>query len=684
MSDTQKFNHLRDEASVFLKRNAKSEIDWHPYGPQALSKAKEENKPIFISLGYATCHWCQKMEEDSFSSQETIQFLNENFINIKVDKDEMPDLDNYLQLACQVINGRGGWPLNVFLTSDFQPYFAGTYFPSVNQKDIPSFQEVALNMAKAYKEDFDTVKTNAENIVTALKQNPTYENKVDFDGHFPTASAVLNALKDYQDNDFGGYGTEPKFPNYAFYEWAVEHMLEGMIPEEQGNHIIKSIEAMLMGGMNDHVKGGVHRYCIDQSWKTPHFEKMLYDQAGLLRMLTKVSLIYPSPLVFDTIIQTLDYLRTEMLSEKGFFFNSQDSRSEGIEGLYFCFSKDEFIDALVDFDESLSDNMDKYLKWFNITQEGNYTRGLNIIHLNKNDKTEFYDPNGWNEVRKVRQALQEARKFRIPPVTDNKGSATANFLVLSALMDLVQYTRIEPIRNSALDLLSRTNQAIHETFLYTDERGRTRLKPTTTRPGHVPLFENYVYFADFSLRFFELFGQENAQNNGIQTLKFLSKEFFKDGHFLARSNDFTDTEAYENIHPNIFDNSYKSALANYIFLIRKWSLVDEDLKEIVKTLESSIETLTHLSLQNPLAFGETLRALIYPSDAFRAIEVPFAWLQNNKFQKYFLNFSSRFILQYHQEDNENWKIENRNEVELKGDSFEEFEKVFQAPESSNA
>lgn len=679
MTQLQQFNHLKDEQSAYLKQHNQNPVQWYPYGPEALQKAKDENKPIFLSIGYSSCHWCHVMAEESFEDLTSANLLNEKFVNIKVDKEELPDLDNYFQLACQIMNGRGGWPLSVFLTPDFKPFFIGTYFPKVGSEGVPSFNEITVNMARAFKDEFDAINSNADQILTALSAPPKVENKVEFEGHYPAAAAVLNALKNYEDEENGGYGVDPKFPHFSFLEWSIEHMLEGMIPKEQGEHIIKTIERMLQGGLYDHVRGGVHRYCVDQTWTVPHFEKMLYDQAGLLKLLAKASLIYPSPLVFDSMIHTIDYLKSEMLSEKGFFFSAQDADSEGVEGLYFTFSKDEFIEALADFDEELIKDQEKLMKWFNISEAGNFEQGLNVICLSNEHKEEFYTPDGWNLVRKVQSALLAARKQRIPPATDNKGVASWNFQLVSALIDVIQYCKIDAIKHAATDLLTQCNEGINAAFLYKDENERTRIHTTTSRHRNVPLFEDFVMFAEYSFRCFELTGDQNFFVNGMGTLKFIHKNFYKDNALYTRSTEFNETEYYHNIHTPIFDQSYKSAMATLIILLKKWSLVEPDLKEFLGELKTSIETLTHLSLQNPLAFGETLRALVYPDEAYRKIEVPRKWYNDKRMHRFFANFSVRFALVAHENDNEDWQICSATECELMGKSFEEFEKVFTPP-----
>jgi len=673
-------NRLQDETSAYLRQHANNPVKWFPYGPEALQKAQDENKPIFLSIGYSSCHWCHVMGEESFEDIETANFLNEHFISIKIDREELPDVDQYYQLACQVMNGRGGWPLSAFVTPQMKPYFIGTYFPKHAKDEMPSFMEVLKNLKEAFHNDKDTVTQNSNQIIEAIKQPPRVEKKVEFEGHFPAPGAILNALKEFQDNDFGGYGGEPKFPHFAFLEWAIEHMLEGMVPEEFGKHIIHSIDRIMQGGLYDHVRGGVHRYSVDKKWLVPHFEKMLYDQAGLLKLLSKASLIYPSPLVFDGLIQTLDYLKSEMLSEKGYFFSAQDADSEGMEGLYFTFSKDEFIDAIMQFDEKLTDDMETFLKWFQITDKGNFERELNVISLNPEFKEEFYSPEGWNKVRQVRQALLEARQMRIPPATDSKGVASWNFQMISALVDVVQYCKIESIALSASELLNSVISKIHETFITPgSEEGKSKIITTTTRSEHVPLFEDYVTFCEAQFRFYEISGNEAFKETGVQTLKYIFEEFYQEGQFLTRAKSFSESQLYANLHAPIFDQSYKAPLGTLFGIIRKWS-TSIDLREYLEKLTPTMETITHLSLQNPLVFGETLRSLVYPEDAYRKIEVPLEWLKNNSFSKYYPHFSVRFALNFTESKDDKWQVCTTKECELSGSTLKEFADIFKVTE----
>lgn len=671
------YNRLKDEQSQYLRQHMNNPVHWWSYGPDAINEAQKTEKPIFLSVGYSTCHWCHVMAHESFEDSQTAKYLNEHFIPIKVDREEHPDLDQYYQLACQAVTGHGGWPLSAFTTPDLKPFFVGTYFPKTSASpDRPTFMNVLENLKNTYEKNRGEIQKNAEHLEKVISEPPQISQKIEFQGHFPAPEAILRAIENYADKDYGGYGPEPKFPHFAFNEWAIEQILEGLIPQELGKHIVMSVEKMLMGGIYDHARGGIHRYSVDKKWLVPHFEKMLYDQAGLLRLLAKTSLIYPSPIIYDSIIQTLEYLRSEMLSDDGYFFAAQDADSEGMEGLYFSFTQDEFRDALVSFDESLADKMETIEKWFQITEQGNFERGLNVISMNFKNRDEFYTPENWDLIRKTKMALLEARRTRIPPSTDNKGLSGWNFMMISALVDVIQYCKIDSIVNNAKDLLLKSIQKIQETFLkMDDETGITQIINSTTKDYRLPLFENHVHYAEAQLRFYEISGNEIFKQNGLQSIRYIFREFYQNGMFFTRSLKYNDNEYFKNIHAPIFDQSYKSPLATFLLLVRKWAVTGE-LTEELPLIEKTIDTLTHLCLQNPVGFGESIRALGYPEHAFKKIEVPLEWPASNKLTEFLPFFSARFALVYHKRNDESWQICNIRECELQGKGLEEFRKIF--------
>lgn len=686
MSSTQDFNHLKSETSNYLRQHAENPVFWRAYGDAALKEAKEQNKPILLSIGYSSCHWCHVMADETFEDTRTAQILNEKFIPIKVDREEMPDLDQYYQMICQLMNGGGGWPLNVFLTPDMEPFFCATYLPKIDQKDMPSLATAAEQLAKAFIDDKETVLKNAKQLLEAAKTPARAKQEVEFNGEFPPAGSILNAVKSFADTTNGGYGKAPKFPQFPFYEFATEQILEGMIPEELAKHVVTSVERMLMGGIYDHARGGIHRYSVDENWLVPHFEKMLYDQAGLLKVLSKLSLLYPSPLVLDSLIQTLTYLESEMLSDNGHFFTSQDADSEGVEGLYFTFTKEEFIDVVTRSHEDIGEKLETILSWFRFTDEGNFEKQLNVVALNPDKRDEFFKPENWEILRKIKISLFEERQKRIPPKTDNKGVASWNFQMAVALIDVLQYSKIAPIQEAASRLLKKVTEGIHKTFLsHGSESERSNILSTTTRKDNSLLFEDYVFFADFQLRLYEISGNKVFKNNGIETLLYIKDNFFNE-HLYTRALD--SDKGFDNIPAPVFDQSFKAPVGTYISLVRKWSLESAQISGVLDQLDNTIRNLKHVALQNPLGFGELLRALIYPKAAYKKISIPLAWLRDNQIQTMFPYFSARFTINYHEDSNEKWEICNFNACELSGEGFDNFKEVFfpkkqgDAPEQS--
>ena len=668
-------NRLHEEKSLYLQQHKDNPVHWWPYGPEAILKAKEENKPIFLSIGYSSCHWCHVMAHESFENQSTADLLNDHYIAIKVDREEYPDLDQYYQSACQLFNKNGGWPLSAFLLPDTKPYFIGTYFPVNPREGMTTFNEVLTELHRAYHEDRETVLENANKAYLALTDGPINREKVQFEGHFPHPMSIIDALEQYQDNENGGYGVPPKFPTFAFYEWALEQMLEGMINKEKGQHIIKSLEKMLMGGIFDHCRGGIHRYSTDEKWLVPHFEKMLYDQAGYLRMAAKLSLIYPSPIVFDGLIHTLDYLKNEMTDDHGHFFSAQDADSEGMEGLYFTYTEEEFNEAITKTnDENLIQSLDELKTWFGITSAGNFEQGLNIISLDSTLSESFFSSTGWEKVRAVKKALLNERKMRTPPVTDNKGIASWNFLMMTSLLEVAQYCQIESIHQMALNIFKSCYQGVYQTFILAkDPNGeeKFKIKHVTTKETSLAYFEDYVFFAEMQLKAYQILGNQAFKDNFEQTLHYIHKEFIKAEKVYTRALSMHEHEDYPNIQMNGHDGSCKSPLATYIGLVRRASALFLDI-DLLQQITEVQEQLTHEVLKNPLAAGEGLRVLTYPKEAYRLIKIPKTWTEKPDFQRFISYFLPRFVLDYHELDNDEWQICNITACELKGTGLTDF------------
>lgn len=668
-----KKSQLSDSNSLYLKQHVENPVDWWTWSNVAFEQAAKDKKVIFISIGYSSCHWCHVMSHESFSSEEVADYLNENFICIKVDREEHPEVDQYYQKMAQMMNRQGGWPLSVFLTHEKKPIFIGTYFPLKDTKNVPSFLNVTREIIKFFASKQTTILNTAKELETKIIHPLMPKESVAFEGHFPSASSLLKALEAYADTQNGGYGKAPKFPQFSFLEAMIEQSLEGVVAKNFSDHFLMTVEKISLGGIIDQARGGIHRYSTDEKWLVPHFEKMLYDQAGLLKVMTKFSLLYPSPQIFDLIIMTLDYLSIEMVDEKGYFFSAQDADSEGMEGLYFCFTELEFEDAIAQFDENLIDDMPQLKKWFNISSSGNFVNQLNVISLNFQYKDEFYLQEHWTKIRSVKQALQVARKLRLPPATDNKGIAGWNFMMLSALCDVIQYCKIPAIKKSAQTILSRVQPAIEKTFIRLDIVNKNfTIQHTTSLDNSTQHFEDYVFFLEAQWKLYQISSDQNFILNVISIKDFIISYFVRDN--ICFTTKINDASLVENIpYPN-FDQSYRSALSTFYQLLLKIRLW-QDIAEPTELENQLYEFLRKWALYNPLAHGEALRTLIYPAAAFKKVKIPKDWLEKSEFTELMTYFSHRFIFQYEVDmdiDEPQWQICHFQGCEAMGKTFDEF------------
>ncbi|MBI2521076.1 MAG: thioredoxin domain-containing protein [Bdellovibrio sp.] len=674
-----KANRLEGQKSSYLKQHAFQLVDWWPWSKEAIAHAQSLNRAIFLSIGYSTCHWCHVMAHESFDDPETAAFLNANFVCIKVDREEFPDIDRYYQEACQLFTQSGGWPLSAFLLPDLRPFFVGTYFPKTGSSNLPSFLDVARELARAIKEDEKLIQENAQKVVEAILGGLLPKDKVQFHGHFPHPMSVLAAVKNFQDKDNGGYGQAPKFPQHAFYEWAVEQMLEGMIDKEEGAHISKSLDHLLMGGIIDQVRGGMHRYSTDAKWRVPHFEKMLYDQAGLLRTLSKYGLLATTPIVFDTIINTLEYLEHEMLSDDGFFFSAQDADSEGVEGLYYTFSETEFEDALAHSeDEELIKKRDQIKLWMGISGRGNFDHGLNVLRLTHEHQDEFLNKENWEIIRKARRAILAERQTRIPPMTDTKGLASWNFLMISALADIIHYCPIDFIKNKAAALLRIVTDGLYKNFLISKEaHDPMKIRHVTTLTPEQMYSEDYVFFAEAMLRLYETTASSVFKDNFIETMNFILDSFFDGNDILTRMKGH-EWPPLPNQKAHAFDSSYKSPRATLILLLRRGAILLAK-NEWFERAQALGADLAQDALKNPLAAGESLRALTYPDQAYRVLKVPKIWNENKEFRNFLSYFMFRFVISYQDEtvstSKDEWQICNWQTCEMQGTGLESFIKT---------
>ena len=325
--DAQHTNRLIHETSPYLLQHAHNPVDWYPWGDEAFQKARSENRPILLSIGYSACHWCHVMERESFEDEKIAALMNELFVSIKVDREERPDLDEIYMNAVQMLTGRGGWPMTVFLTPEGKPFYGGTYFPPEDRQGMPGFQRILVGVAQAYRERPQDVEKSVGQILTALERmSQSSESQRNFSPDIirETAEQIARAY----DSEHGGLGRAPKFPNAGVYELFLRHYQHSK-NQPFLDRVTHTLTKMADGGIYDHLGGGFHRYSVDEKWLVPHFEKMLYDNAQLVRIYAQVYCLTGNPHFKRVMEETADYLLREMLHSEGGFYSTQDADSEG-------------------------------------------------------------------------------------------------------------------------------------------------------------------------------------------------------------------------------------------------------------------------------------------------------------------------------------------------------------------
>jgi hypothetical protein len=420
-----------------LLQHAHNPVDWYPWGKEALDKAEKENKIILVSIGYAACHWCHVMERESFENEQTAKFMNEHFINIKIDREERPDLDHIYMDAVQAISGSGGWPLNVFLTPEKKPFFGGTYFPPVQAYNRSSWIEVLQGLVQAWKEKKHEIEAQAENLTAYLTQSNNIGQvkniaiNIPADELFTKADCQTiyeNSFKN-ADKEWGGFGSVPKFPQTFSIQYLLQYYhFTGT--EDALQQALLSIDKMLQGGIYDHVGGGLARYSTDREWLAPHFEKMLYDNALLIIILCDAFQITNDKKYEQAIRKTIAFVQEELLDESAGFYAALDADSEGVEGKYYVWQKTE-VEKILGNDAAL------FCEYFDVTADGNWEE-TNILRI-LIPIDEFVKAKGINKneletiIETSLQKLKEVRSKRIKPLLDDKIILSWNALMLTAI-----------------------------------------------------------------------------------------------------------------------------------------------------------------------------------------------------------------------------------------------------------
>jgi len=421
-------NRLINEQSPYLLQHAHNPVDWYPWGDEAFERAKNENKPVLVSIGYAACHWCHVMERESFEDEATARYMNEHFINIKVDREEHPDVDHLYMDAVQAISRQGGWPLNVFVTPGRVPFYGGTYYPPKPLYGRPSWLQVMERMYDVWTKQQEEVAARAGQMLNYLEQLSVVAMSQGGEWNAATCRTVADNMLAAADTEFGGFGNAPKFPGATSILYLLEHYhYTGYEPALQ--HAVKSLDAMAEGGIYDQLGGGFARYSTDKYWLAPHFEKMLYDNALLVSTYATAYALTGKVLYRNVVEETIDFVNRELRSPEGGFYSALDADSEGEEGKFYTWTWEEW-QAATGGDELAE-------KYFGVKEEGNW-EGTNILHVSEgledlSGSLEIGVNEAEQMIEAVKQKLLKYRIERVRPATDDKCLLAWNAMMNLAL-----------------------------------------------------------------------------------------------------------------------------------------------------------------------------------------------------------------------------------------------------------
>jgi uncharacterized protein YyaL (SSP411 family) len=493
-------NRLISETSPYLLQHAQNPVDWFPWGEDAFERARQEDKPVFLSVGYSACHWCHVMERESFENPGTAELMNRHFISVKVDREERPDVDAVYMDAVQAMTQHGGWPMSVFLTPDAVPFYGGTYFPDKPRYGMPSFDDVLQQIADLWRTRREEVLEAGAGLRRSLERQSSGGVLVPEGLDAEVLDVAMRGMTRAFDWSNGGWGGAPKFPQPALAEFLLRRYT---VTREDRllDMATRTLDGMMRGGIHDQIGGGFHRYATDDIWLVPHFEKMLYDNAQLARLYLHGWQVTGNTDYRDVVTRTLDYVAREMLDLSGGFYSAQDADSEGVEGRFFVWTTDQIREAVRAASDLTDGDADMFIQAFGVSENGNF-EGANILFV-AHTASEIAAESGLpvieieTRLERVRQALFAVRERRVRPGLDDKVLAGWNGLMLAAFAEAARVLG----RDDYLSIADR-NAQFTVSELRTSE-GRMR---RTWKNGQARLngyLEDYAFCADGLLELYQ-------------------------------------------------------------------------------------------------------------------------------------------------------------------------------------
>lgn len=594
-------NALIQESSPYLLQHAHNPVEWYAWNPQTLALAKERNLPILVSIGYAACHWCHVMEKESFENITVATYMNAHFTNIKIDREERPDIDHILMEAVQAMGVSGGWPLNVFLTPDLKPFYGGTYFPPERRHNHVSWIEILQAVSRSWNENKDSVQLQAENLFQHLqtassKLITTSTNETDFE-------AITTRLLQRADTVWGGFGNAPKFPGWFVLQYLMQFGVYHK-NDEAKKHVFRSLDNLISGGIYDQVGGGIARYSTDKFWLAPHFEKMLYDNAFLIQLLAEAYQLTNDAYYETYILKTISFLKREMLSADGGYYAALDADSEGVEGKFYVWSADEIR-------KNLDEDATAFIRDFGVVENGNW-EGENILHYNnqfqENERSLVTNiPVKWEAA--LQKLLQERNK-RVRPATDTKILLAWNALLLNAYCKAYAALQIESIKLDAIALFTSIQKNFKTDNGYRHVAGKE----------NIPAFlDDYAYLIEAGISLHDITLDATYIYGSRSLAQYVIKHFYhaETGLFHYTESTLDDglwqfRDMYDNAQPS--GNSVMSKNLSYLGVV----FPEEEWQEISEKMRSNIREAT---IKYPEAFSNWISFAYLSEVGLMEIEV---------------------------------------------------------------
>jgi uncharacterized protein YyaL (SSP411 family) len=569
-------NQLARESSPYLLQHRDNPVDWRPWGEEALAQAREQDRPLLVSIGYSACHWCHVMAHESFEDPAIAELMNAHFVCVKVDREERPDVDAMCMEAVQAMTGQGGWPLNAFLSPELVPFFAGTYFPPESRGGLPSWRMVLLAVAGAWEKRREEIRQQGQEMIRRLGATAALRPAAETIDPRELERAV-ESLHTLYDPRHGGFGGAPKFPPAS--------VLELLLARDSRTMPLATLRAMAAGGIYDQIGGGFARYSVDAAWRVPHFEKMLYDNALLARAYLHGWLVSGETRMIEVCCETLDWALRELRGPEGGFFSALDADSEGEEGRFYTWKAEQLRDALA---EPLASQA---IEYFAATDQGNFERGLNVLQATGSPP---------DALPEIRRRLFEVRSQRVRPGLDDKRLTAWNALMISALAEagavLGREDYLEAARRGALFLLEELRDGSGQ-LQRTWKDGVARIDA---------YLEDYAFLLEALLTLYESALEARYYHEAVRTADALIERFAdrERGGFFTTAADAT---ALPVRRKDLEDSPIPSGNSAAAFGLLRLALLSGE-SRYQDTALGALRLLFPLAVRHPLAFGHLLRA----------------------------------------------------------------------------